>query len=134
MEKMKDLAFRTSLTDSFADAVHKAKEALKQEGFGVLTEIDIQAALKQKLGQDFRKYLILGACNPPFALRALQAEIEVGLLLPCNLIIYQDDQGTIQLAALNPVSALQVLDSPELSEVAREVSAKLERVIQRIAA
>jgi uncharacterized protein (DUF302 family) len=130
---MRKLAFRTSLQISFEEAVKRAKEALKQEGFGVLTEIDIQSALKEKLGQDFRNYLILGACNPPFALRALLADLEVGLLLPCNLIVYQDDQGLIQIAALNPASALGGMDSPQLSQVADEVSEKLKRVIELVA-
>ncbi|MCB2191379.1 MAG: DUF302 domain-containing protein [Deltaproteobacteria bacterium] len=132
MEKIKKLAFRTSVQAPFDKAVDIAKDALKAEGFGVLTEIDVTATLKKKLDKDFRKYVILGACNPPFALQALQADLEVGLLLPCNLIVYQDDQGVVQIAALNPVSALQVLESGELNEVAQEVSAKLRRVIDSI--
>jgi len=131
---MEKLAFRTSLQTTFEEAVKQAKEALKQEGFGVLTEIDIQAALKEKIGKEFRKYTILGACNPPFALKALEADLEVGLLLPCNLIVYQDDKGMIQVAALNPASALEVMDNHQLSQVAGEVSEKLKRVIERIAA
>ncbi|MCB2226029.1 MAG: DUF302 domain-containing protein [Desulfarculaceae bacterium] len=134
MENLKKLAFRASVQASFDEALQMAKDALGEEGFGVLTEIDIQAALKKKLDQDFRKYIILGACNPPFALRALQADLEVGLLLPCNLIVYQDDQGGIQVAALNPVAALGVMDIPELDQVAQEVSERLRRVIGRIAA
>jgi uncharacterized protein (DUF302 family) len=129
MEKVKEYAFTTILNTSYEDAVSKITDALKEEGFGVLTEIDVKATLKKKLGVDFRKYVILGACNPPYA---LQADLDVGLLLPCNVIVYETDDQKAYVSALNPVSALEVIKSEELRKIAKEVSEKLKRVVNNV--
>jgi len=133
MEKIKEYAFSTVLDTSYEDAVSKVTEALKEEGFGILTEIDVKSTLKKKLGVDFRKYVILGACNPPYAHRTLQADLDVGLLLPCNVIVYETDDKKAYVSALNPVSALEVIKSQELRSIAGEVSEKLKRVLDRVA-
>ena len=132
MEKAKEYSFTTVLNTSYEDAISKITEALKEEGFGVLTEIDVKATLKKKLGVDFRKYAILGACNPPYAHRTLQADLDVGLLLPCNVIVYETDDKKAYVSAINPVSALEVIKSEELRKIAKEVSEKLKRVIDKI--
>jgi uncharacterized protein (DUF302 family) len=121
--------FGRSVDMSYEEAVDRVTAALKGEGFGVLTEIDVQATLKAKLGVDFRRYVILGACNPPLAHRALEAEQELGLLLPCNVIVYEQDDGRTVVSALNPMVALGVVDNPALENVAAEVTQKLQRVI-----
>lgn len=133
MEKIKKYAFSTFLNTSYEVAISKVKDALKEEGFGVLTEIDVKATLKKKLNVDFRKYVILGACNPPYAHRTLLADLDVGLLLPCNVIVYETDDQKAYVSAINPVSALEVIKSEELREIAKEVSGKLERVIDKVA-
>jgi uncharacterized protein (DUF302 family) len=133
MEKIKEYAFRTVLDASYEDAVSKVTDALKEEGFGILTEIDVKSTLKKKLGVDFRKYVILGACNPPYAHRTLQADLDVGLLLPCNVIVYEADDKKAYVSALNPVSALEVIKSQELRAIAGEVSEKLKRVLDNVA-
>jgi uncharacterized protein (DUF302 family) len=133
MEKIKEYAFSTVLDTSYEDAVSKVTDALKEEGFGVLTEIDVKSTLKKKLGVDFRKYVILGACNPPYAHRTLQADLDVGLLLPCNVIVYETDDKKASVSALNPVSALEVIKSRELRKIAGEVSEKLKRVLEKVA-
>jgi uncharacterized protein (DUF302 family) len=133
MKKVKEYAFSTVLQTSYEEAVSKVIEILKEEGFGVLTEIDVKATLKKKLDVSFRKYLILGACNPPYAYRSLQAELDVGLLLPCNVIIYERDDKKVYVAALNPVSALAVIKNEELKKIALEVSEKLKTVVERVA-
>ena len=133
MEEMKGYAFNRILDTSYEDAISKVTDALKEEGFGVLTEIDVKATLKKKLGADFRKYMILGACNPPYAYRTLQTDLDVGLLLPCNVIIYETDDQKAYISAINPVSALQVIKNRELRKIAEEVSEKLKRVVDRVA-
>jgi uncharacterized protein (DUF302 family) len=133
MEKVKEFAFNTVLETSYENAISKVTSALKEEGFGVLTEIDVKATLKKKLGVDFRKYIILGACNPPYAHRTLQTDLDVGLLLPCNVIVYETDDKKAYVSALNPVSALEVIQSEELRKIAKEVSEKLKRVIDKVA-
>jgi len=132
MEKVKEYAFSALLDTSYEDAVSRVTDALKEEGFGVLTEIDVKSTLKKKLDVDFRKYVILGACNPPYAHRTLQADLDVGLLLPCNVIVYETNEKKAYVSALNPVSALEVIKSEELRKIAGEVSEKLKRVIDRI--
>jgi uncharacterized protein (DUF302 family) len=132
MEEVKKYAFSTVLDTPYEDAIIRVKDALKQEGFGVLTEIDVKATLKQKLGIEFRKYVILGACNPPYAHRSLEADLDVGLLLPCNVIVYETDDGKAYVAAINPVSALEIIKSQELRIIAEEVSEKLKRAIERL--
>jgi|SRR6187455_1753983 len=114
----------------YEQALTRTTEALKAEGFGVLTTIDVQQTLKQKLDQDFRKYAILGACNPPLAHRALRAELEIGLLLPCNVIVYETTPGRSTVAAMAPIAALGIVgDNGELQEVAREADRRLRRAL-----
>jgi uncharacterized protein (DUF302 family) len=132
MEKVKEYAFSTVLNASYEDAISKVVDALKEEGFGVLTEIDVKATLKKKLDREFRKYVILGACNPPYAHRSLEADLDVGLLLPCNVIVYETDDKRAYVSAINPISALEVIKSEELRTIAEEVSVKLKRVIDKI--
>jgi uncharacterized protein (DUF302 family) len=132
MEKLKEYAFSTVLETSFEDAVDRIKDALKEEGFGVLTEIDVKTTFKKKLGKDFRKYVILGACNPPFAFRTLETDLDVGLLLPCNVIVYETDEKKAYIAAINPVSALKVIKKENLKQIAKEVSVKLEKAIEKV--
>ena len=132
MEKMNQYAFTVVLNTSYEDAVSKVTEALKEEGFGVLTEINVKETLKKKLGVDFRKYVILGACNPPYAHRTLQLDLNVGLLLPCNVIIYETDDKKTHVSAINPVSALEVIKNEDLRKIAEEVSEKLKKVIDKI--
>jgi len=132
MEKVKGYAFSTVLDTSYENAISTVTDALKEEGFGVLTEIDVRATLKKKLDREFRKYVILGACNPPYAHRSLEADLDVGLLLPCNVIVYETDDKKAYVSAINPVSALEVIQSEELRKIAEQVSGKLKRVIERI--
>ncbi len=133
MEEVKGYAFTRILSTSYEDAISKMREALKEEGFGVLTEIDVKETLQKKLGVDFRKYVILGACNPPYAHRTLQTDLDVGLLLPCNVIVYETDDQKAYVSAINPVSALQVIKNRELRKIAEEVSEKLKRVVDKVA-
>jgi uncharacterized protein (DUF302 family) len=120
------------LETSYEDAISKVTDALKEEGFGVLTEIDVKSTLKKKLDVDFRKYVILGVCNPPYAHRTLQTDLDVGLLLPCDVIVYETDDKKAYVSAINPVSALEVIKSEELRKIATEVSEKLKRVIEKV--
>ncbi len=115
----------------FDSAVEKTVEALQKEGFGVLTEIDVKATLKEKLGIDYEDYLILGACNPPLAHKALVAEKEIGLLLPCNVIVYRDG-GRTHVSAILPTQAMSMVENEDLKKVAEEVEEKLKRVIDSI--
>ena len=133
MEKVKGNAFSTVLDTSYENAISRVKGALKEEGFGVLTEIDVKATLKKKLDKDFRKYSILGACNPPYALRSLEADLDVGLLLPCNVIVYETDDKKSYVSAINPVFALEIIQSERLRKIAEEVAVKLQKVIEKIA-
>ena len=133
MGETKKYAFSTVLDASYEDAVTQVRDALREEGFGVLTEIDVKETLKKKLGKEFRRYVILGACNPPYAYRSLQADLDVGLLLPCNVIVYETDDSKAYVAAINPVAALEVIQNRELKVIAREVSEKLRRVIEQLA-
>ena len=115
---------------TYEQAVSRATEALKAEGFGVLTTIDVRQTLKQKLDREFRKYVILGACNPPLADRALHAELEIGLLLPCNVIVYETEPGRSAVAAMAPIAALGIVgENAELANVAREADQRLRRAL-----
>ena len=129
----KGIGFRTRLKLDYEQAVQAARAALQEEGFGVLTEIDVKATLKAKLDKDFRRYVILGACNPPLAHRALETDPSVGLLLPCNVIVYEEGDGSV-VAAVDPLSLLGVLDNPALHEVAQEAERRLRRAIDRLGA
>jgi uncharacterized protein (DUF302 family) len=120
---------KVSVDLPYAEAVARTTDALKTQGFGVLTTIDVQQTLKAKLDRDFRKYVILGACNPPLADRALHTELEVGLLLPCNVIVYETAPGTSVVAAMAPLSALGMIDNPDLIGVAREADQRLRSVL-----
>lgn len=126
-----DYAFRTKLDVPYEQAVEKVTAALKDEGFGVLTEIDVKATLKKKLDADFRKYVILGACNPPLAHQALNTELEIGLLLPCNVIVYEEDGGSV-VSIVDPISMLGVVENPALNPVADEARSRLQRVIEAL--
>jgi len=116
---------------SFDEAVSAMTDALKTEGFGVLTKIDMKEKLKEKLNVDFRKYVILGACNPPFAHNALQIEDKIGVMLPCNVIIQEKDDF-VEIATIDPVKSMSAVGNPELSEVAAEVSARLKRALETV--
>ena len=124
-----DIGLRTTLNLPYEQAVQKTTDTLKAEGFGVLTQIDVQATLKQKINVDFRRYVILGACNPALAHRALSANLTVGLLLPCNVTVYEEGNGSV-VTAVNPVETLGVLkEDSEAHEVAVEARTRLQRVI-----
>ena len=125
--------FGTTVTAPYAAAVEQTRAALKEQGFGVLTEIDVRKTLNEKLGEDFRPYIILGACNPPLAHRALQAELGIGLLLPCNVVVYDNGDGTSTVEAMNPEAALGIAgDSPAVAEVAREATRLLRQAVDRL--
>ena len=126
------LGYHRDLELSIDAADARVRETLAAEGFGVLTEIDVQATLKKKLNVDFRPYRILGACHPPTAYRALSVKPEVGLLLPCNVTVSANDDGTVRVAAIDAEMMLKVVDSPELAEVATEVNAALRRAVDAI--
>ncbi len=117
---------------SFEDTLQRVTEELKKEGFGILTEIDVKATLKKKLDVDFRQYKILGACNPPFAYKALQAEPLIGILLPCNVVVQETEDGQTEVAAVDPLVAMQSVENTALQPVAEEIQAKLKRVIERM--
>ncbi|MBK8170653.1 MAG: DUF302 domain-containing protein [Sandaracinaceae bacterium] len=123
---------RKVLRGTYDDALTQVPEALKSEGFGVLTEIDIQSTLKQKLGVDFRRYKILGACNPPFAHEALQADLEVGLMLPCNVVVYEDDDRHAVVLAVDPTKTVAATGNPQLVSLAQSVKDKLTRALERL--
>ena len=126
-QDLTDYAYRTIVDIPFEQAIERVTAALMEQGFGVLTEIDVKATLKKKLNTDFRKYVILGACNPALAHRALQSELEVGLLLPCNVIVYEAEGGSV-IAIVDPISMLGVAANPELAPVAEEARTRLKRV------
>ena len=115
----------------FADAVAKVRETLKEEGFGVLTEIDVQATLQEKLGAEMEPYLILGACNPTFAHRALGLEPELGSLLPCNVVVYERD-GATHVSAVDPVAMLGMVENPGLEPIGRQIRERVERAVEAV--
>ena len=116
---------------NFEEAIEKVTEELKKEGFGVLTTIDVKDTLKKKLDVDFKKYTILGACNPPVAHKALQMEEELGLLLPCNVIVYEKDNAT-QVSIFDPMVMTTIIENPEMKSVASEIRSRLERVLEAV--
>lgn len=123
----------TTVDRPFEEAVARAREALKAEGFGVITEIDIKDTLKNKIGVDFRRYTILGACNPKLAYEALQLEDKVGTMLPCNVVVQEVDLGRTEVAAIDPVASMQAIENPRLHEAAETVRGKLQAVIGSLA-
>jgi uncharacterized protein (DUF302 family) len=125
-------SFNKILHGSFDEAVNRVVDELKKEGFGVLTDIDVQMTLKKKLDVDFRKYRILGACNPPFAYQALLAESRIGTMLPCNVIVQETEQGNIEVSAIDPIASMQGIENPELKAIADQVQAKLKKVVQNL--
>lgn len=124
--------FVKTIEGSFEEAIEKVAESLKKEGFGVLTEIDVKATLKKKLDVDFREYRILGACNPPFAYQALQAEDKIGIMLPCNVIVQETGEGKIEVAAVDPIASMLAIQNPELGEIAVQVQEKMKKVVENI--
>ena len=124
--------FSKTLKITFDEAVAKVTEELKNGGFGIITEIDVKETLKKKLNVDFRKYRILGACNPPFAYKALQAEDKIGLMLPCNVIVQELPGGKVEVAAIDPVASMAAIDNPKLRDVGEQVRAKLKAVIDNL--
>ena len=124
--------FSKKLDVTYDEAIARATEELKKEGFGILTEIDVKEALKKKLDVDFRKYKILGACNPPFAYKALQAEDKIGTMLPCNVIVQETEDGKVEVSAVDPVASMQAIDNASLGDIANEVREKLKKVIDNI--
>lgn len=126
-----EYGYKRKVPLSFIDAVSKVKEELSREGFGVLTEIDVKATLKKKLDVDYENYLILGACNPPFAFQALKSEKEIGLFLPCNVIVYEESKETFVSAVL-PTVAMSMVENPALAALAAEVETKLKRVVDSL--
>ncbi len=133
MRRVMSLGIVIHLKTDFNSALKRTTEALKVEGFGVLTEIDVKATLKQKLDVDFRPYKILGACNPPLAYRALRAAPEVGLLLPCNVTVTETEPGDVEVSLMDPLVMVGVTDQPELKPIADDARARLERVAAALA-
>jgi len=125
--------FSKSLVNvTFDEAIQKVTESLKEEGFGILTEIDIKATLKKKLDVDFYNYKILGACNPPYAYKALLAEDKIGTMLPCNVIVQEKEAGLIEVSAVDPAASMQAIENGELTPIANEIRAKLQKVINAL--
>lgn len=124
--------FAKEIDLSFDDAIAHVTDELKKEGFGVLTEIDVKATMKKKLDADFRNYRILGACNPPFAHQALLAEPQIGLMLPCNVVVQDSENGKTLVSAIDPVASMQAVDNPSLGNVAEQVRTRLQKVIENL--
>jgi uncharacterized protein (DUF302 family) len=124
--------FTKTVDMSFDEAIAKVTEELKKEGFGVLTEIDVKATMKKKLDVDFRNYRILGACNPPFAHKALLAEDKIGTMLPCNVIVQEHAPGSVEVSAIDPVASMAAVQNDSLGDVANEVRGRLQRVIEQV--
>ena len=129
---MASFGIRKTLDMGFDDALAKAPEALEAEGFGILTEIDVQQTLKKKLDVDFRRYRILGACNPPFAHDALRHSLDVGMLMPCNVIVYETDDGKTVVSAVDPIQTMAAQGDPAMRSLADAVRGKLQRVVDSL--
>lgn len=121
--------FSRTIPVPFADAIERVTEALKAEGFGILSEIDVTAKMREKIGKEFRNYRILGACNPPFAWQALQIDDKIGTMLPCNVIVQELVPGQVEVAAIDPVASMAAVDNPDLDAIARQIQEKLRKVI-----
>lgn len=124
--------FNKKVTGSFEEALQRVTESLAKEGFGVLTEIDVKATMKKKLGEDFYNYKILGACNPPYAHKALLAEDKIGTMLPCNVIVQEREPGKVEVSAINPIASMQSVQNEQLKSIAQEISDKLGKVIEEL--
>jgi uncharacterized protein (DUF302 family) len=124
--------FNKTISGNFDDAILKVTDELKKEGFGILTEIDVKETLKKKLDVDFKKYKILGACNPPFAYEALKSEDKIGAMLPCNVIVIEQGPGQVEVAAVDPIASMQAVNNPNLGKVANEVQKKLKKVMESL--
>jgi len=124
--------FNKTIKGTFEEVIDKVTKGLKDEGFGILTEIDVTATLKKKLDVNFKKYRILGACNPPYAHKALQAEDKIGTMLPCNVIVQEVEEGVIEVAAVNPMASMQAVENEKLNDVANEITSMLENVIEKL--
>ncbi len=124
--------FNKTLDISFDEAIERVTEELKKEGFGILTDIDVQGTLKKKLDVSFRKYRILGACNPQFAYKALQNESRIGTMLPCNVIVQETEGGDVEVSAIDPMSSMQAVQNPDLEGIANQVQAKLKSVVDSL--
>jgi uncharacterized protein (DUF302 family) len=122
--------FSRKIDAGFDEAVSRVTDALKDQGFGILTDIDVGATLKKKLDVDFRPYRILGACNPPFSHKALQAEDKIGTMLPCNVIVQATGDGAVEIAAIDPAASMQAVDNPALADIARTIGEKLNTAVQ----
>ena len=132
MSESKEYSLRAVVNAPYEDVLERLETALKEEGFGILTSLDMQAILHEKLGVSFRRYSILGACNPPLAQRALEQELDAGLILPCSIVIYENHGGTV-VSIGNPTAMVSVLESVALRPIAQEARAKLERVLETLA-
>ena len=124
--------FSKTINDSFENAIQKVTESLKSEGFGILTEIDLKATFKKKLDVDFYNYTILGACNPPFAHKALMAEDKIGTMLPCNVIVQEKVAGQIEVSAVDPAASMQAVENEKLAEIATEIRDRLKKAIDQL--
>jgi uncharacterized protein (DUF302 family) len=124
--------FSKTVDGEFDEVIIKVKEGLKKEGFGILTEIDVKKALKEKLDVEFKKYRILGACNPPLAYKALLSEDKIGTMLPCNVVVQELSSGVVEVAAVDPVASMLAVENPNLSEVAMQVREKLKKVVEEL--
>ena len=124
--------FNKQVSGAFAEVIGKVKDALAAEGFVILMEADIQATLKKKLDKDIHPYVILGACNPPFAFQAISAEDKIGTMLPCNVVVQQHNDGSVEVAAIDPVASMMAVDNQQVKEVAEQIRAKLQRVIESL--
>ena len=127
-----DYFYATTVDISFEEAIKTVTDLLKEEGFGVLTEIDVKDTLKKKLDVDFKKYRILGACNPGFAHKALQAEDKIGVMLPCNVIVEENEDGKVEVSAVDPMASMQAVKNDSLRPIAEEVRSRLKKVIDQL--
>lgn len=124
--------FNKTIKGTFEEVIDKVTQGLKDEGFGILTEIDVKETLKKKLDVNFKKYRILGACNPPYAHKALQAENKIGTMLPCNVIVQEIEAGVIEVAAVNPMASMQAVENEKLKRVADKITSMLKNVIEKL--